>query len=511
MNSIKIMLARGCLVSYYVSFFCTVKQRINIIFFLAMGCGILTTYTEVSNLAGLHGLLVYTIIGSIPILGFSLLGPLIRRKCPNGFVLTNWTEHRFGYPAALFLSFWTCVNMFLFMVSELSAVRIAIETLTGVNALAAIIVECVITSAYTSLGGFQVSFITDNFQGGLVVLLVIICAAGMGSYIDIDTSKVGPSGLLKLNFLGWQLIYILFVALLTNDCLLAGFWLRTFSSRTNKDLFIGCSIASFVTFAICTLVGTTGFLAVWSGDLKVGDDNGSNAFFILLAKMPRWLLAFVIIFVVCLSTCTFDSLQSAFVSTLASDLFRNKLRLIWIRGLVVLIIIPIIVLAIKVADDVLQIYFICDMISSCIVPPLFLGLIDSCFWWIAGWDIIIGSLSGMLGVFVYGSIYYHSAKEGGKLMLLWNGLYTEDWGPFGAFVTAPVVSVLVTFIVAFIRILGIFTYSKVSGKPFTLLEKPEIATDAGFSEQGSISSFPHVIDRNDSTKKLQIEQEADTV
>ena len=125
------------------------------------------------------------------------------------------------------------------MVGELSAIRTAIETLTGLDALAAVIVQCVVTSIYTSIGGFKVSFVTDNFQGVFVLLLVIICAAGMGSYIDIDKSKVGESGLLKANKLGWQLLYILFVAILTNDCFMAGFWLRTFASRTNKDLWIG--------------------------------------------------------------------------------------------------------------------------------------------------------------------------------------------------------------------------------------------------------------------------------
>ncbi len=146
-----------------------------------MGCGILTTYTEIANIAGLHGLLVYTITGSIPILGFAFLGPLIRKKCPEGFILTEWVRHRYGVVTALYLSFFTCLTMFLFMVGELSAVRSAIETLTGLNALGAVIVECVVTAIYTSIGGFHVSFITDNFQGVLVLLLIIICAAGMGS------------------------------------------------------------------------------------------------------------------------------------------------------------------------------------------------------------------------------------------------------------------------------------------------------------------------------------------
>lgn len=439
-----------------------------------MGCGILTTYAEIGNISGLHGLLVYTICGAIPILGFACVGPIIRKKCPDGFVLTEWVRSRYGVVTCWYLSFFTCLTMFLFMLGELVAIRTAIETLTGLDALGAMIVECIVTSIYTSVGGFRVSFITDNFQGAFVLLLVIICAAGMGSNIEIDTSKVGPSGLLKANKLGWQLVYILFVAIVTNDCFMAGFWLRTFASRSDKDLWIGCSIASFVTFAICTLVGTTGFLAVWSGDLKVGDENGYNAFFILLAKMPRWVVAFVLIFSIALSTCTFDSLQSAMVSSISNDFFRNKLPMIYTRGLVVLVMVPIIVLAVKVANDILQIYLIADLVSSAIIPAVFLGLSDSVFWFLRGFDVMCGGLGALIGVFVFGTVYYNSAKEGGKLLLIWNGLYnSEDWGPFGAFVIAPFGGLLITFAATGVRLLATFVYCKIAGKPFTALERPD--------------------------------------
>ena len=59
----------------------------------AMGVGIITTYAQIANIAGLHGLLVYTICGAIPIVGFAVVGPVIRRKCPDGFILTEWVRH----------------------------------------------------------------------------------------------------------------------------------------------------------------------------------------------------------------------------------------------------------------------------------------------------------------------------------------------------------------------------------------------------------------------------------
>jgi Na+/pantothenate symporter len=69
----------------------------------------------------------------------------------------------------------------------------------------------------TAIGGFKVSFFTDNIQGAMVMGLILIAAITIGVEIDIDTSLIESSGLTKGNLLGWQLVYILPVAILTND------------------------------------------------------------------------------------------------------------------------------------------------------------------------------------------------------------------------------------------------------------------------------------------------------
>ena len=119
---------------------------------------------------------------------FAYLGPIIRKKCPEGFVLTEWTRQRYGIVAALYLSFLTLVTMFLYMVAELSALQQIMNALTGMDGLPMVIVECAVTTIYTckasytrcresslthltALGGFKISFITDNIQGAMVVAL----------------------------------------------------------------------------------------------------------------------------------------------------------------------------------------------------------------------------------------------------------------------------------------------------------------------------------------------------
>lgn len=81
--------------------------------FIALGSGILFTYPEISTIAGVQGLVVYSLSSALPLLIFGILGPVIRRKCPEGFVLTEWTRQRYGVIAALYLSILTYAAGFL--------------------------------------------------------------------------------------------------------------------------------------------------------------------------------------------------------------------------------------------------------------------------------------------------------------------------------------------------------------------------------------------------------------
>jgi hypothetical protein len=352
------------------------------------------------------------------------------------------------------------------------------------------------------MGGFKISFITDNVQGAMVVGLITIAAISIGVKVDIDPALVESSGLLKPTLLGWQLVYILPVAILTNDFFLVGcslanpssspdansqqssFWLRTFASKTDKDLWVGISVAVVAILCIVTLVGTTGLIATWAGVYPGDPENpvdGAVAFFALIDLLPAWVVGFVLVMSVTLSTAAFDSFQSAMVSTASNDFFRNRLNIWWIRAGVVIIIVPVVVLAIR-APSILQIYLISDLISAATIPVLVIGLSDKCYWW-RGFEVIVGGLGGIFTVFLFGTVYYGNAKDGGKLILLEQGLFQEGWGAFGAFVAAPIGGLLWGF-GAFALRLGIqYTVAKVKGRRFDALDRP-----APFAIEGGADS-----------------------
>lgn len=319
------------------------------------------------------------------------------------------------------------------------------------------------------------SFVTDNVQGAMVVGLVIIASITIGAKTKIDTSLIDSSGLTNASLLGWQLLYILPVAILTNDFFLSNFWIRTFASKTDKDLWIGVSVATVVTLIIITLVGVTGLIAVWSGAVDQTDpDSGAIAFFLLLEQLPGWVIGIVLVMVVSLSTAAFDSLQSAMVSTGSNDLFRNKLNIWFIRGAVVLLIIPVVVLALK-APSILQIYLISDLVSASTIPVLLIGLSDR-FWWWRGFEVVIGGLGGLLTVFIFGTIYFGDAQMGADLLLLENGLYGDDWSAFGAFVAAPIGGLLWGFGALALRLSFQWLHARIKGHRFDALDKPDYLT-----------------------------------
>ncbi|CAN9319736.1 unnamed protein product [Alternaria alternata] len=438
----------------------------------ALGSGILFTYPQIATIAGVQGLLVYALSSSLPLLVFGALGPIIRRKCPEGFVLTEWTRQRYGAIGGLFLSICTLITMFLYMVAELSALQQIVTLLTGLNGLPVVIVECAVTTIYTSLGGFKVSFVTDNIQGVMVIGLIIMGVIAVGVETDIDRSLIDQSGYLESSLLGWQLIYILPVAILSNDFFLSGFWMRTFAARTDKDLWIGVSLASVGVLIILTLLGVGGMLAAWSGAYTIGDEEtGSLAFFLLLERLPAWVVGVVLVMTISLSTAAFDSFQSAMISTGSNDFFRNKLNIWVIRACVVAIIFPVVVVALR-SPDILQIFLISDLVSAAVVPCLVIGLSDK-FYFYRGFDFVVGGLGGIFTIFLFGLVYYDGdVTLAGNLLLLEGGLYANDWSAFGAFVAAPFGGLLWAFAACALRIGSLWVKARVQGRRFDALDRP---------------------------------------
>lgn len=386
------------------------------------------------------------------------------------------------------------ITIWLYLVAELSALQQVVNLLTGLNGLPAVIVECFVTTVYTAAGGFKVSIITDNVQGAMVIGLIIIGVITVGVETNIDRSLINESHYLDASLLGWQLIYILPVAILTNDFFLSGFWMRTFAAKSDKDLWVGITIAVVAITIILTLVGVGGLLAGWSGVLGNPPVPTGIELFQLFETLPAWVVGIILVMVVALSTAAFDSLQSSIISTGSNDLFRNKLNIWVIRGLIVVIFVPTVVVALK-SPSVLQIYLISDLISASSIPVLVIGLSSKCYWW-RGFEVVVGGLGGILSIFLFGLVYYDGdVSAAGALLILEEGLYVDDWSAFGAFVAAPVGGLLWAAAAFALRISVQWVFAKRAGRRFDAFDRPA-PVDASFYTGGAGSD----VDREGMTR-----------
>ncbi|EME39881.1 hypothetical protein DOTSEDRAFT_65790 [Dothistroma septosporum NZE10] len=317
-------------------------------------------------IAGVQGLLVYALTARLPLLLFATLGPILRKKCPEGFVLTEWTRQRYGAVPALYLSFLgeldDCATVRLYMVAELSALQQVVNLLTGLSGLPAVIIQCFTTTVHTTAGGFRISFVTENVQGD--------------------------------------------VAILANDFFLCGFWMRAFALKTDKDLSIGVSISAVVVIVVTVLVDVTGVIAGWSGVFGV-------------SPMP------ILVMVMTISTSAFDFPRSALISTGSDAFFRNTLDICVVRLIVVILIVATVVVALK-SPSTLQIFLISDVISTSIIPRLVIGLTSRAYFW-RGFEVVVGRLGRILAVASWESFEFDRGDVCLRLVCLWGLRYCTGW------------------------------------------------------------------------------------
>ncbi|CAJ0926880.1 7538_t:CDS:2 [Entrophospora sp. SA101] len=154
--------------------------------------------------------------------------------------------------------------MLCYMISELSAVGSILLELGNFDPKLSIITIAVVTCLYTTYGGLRVSIFTDFIQGSVIIILIIISTIGFGTSVKIDQELKDSSDLLKSNSLGWQLLYIMPVAVSFANLFHQGFWQRTFSSKNDKELKLSVLYGSLILFPVLIMIGFTGILACFA-------------------------------------------------------------------------------------------------------------------------------------------------------------------------------------------------------------------------------------------------------
>ncbi|KAJ1654671.1 hypothetical protein IWQ61_005441 [Dispira simplex] len=415
----------------------------------SVGTWILFSLPEVAAIAGLLGIFAYSIACVLPLMVFAWLGPIIRQKNPDGFSLVSYILKRFGYPLHILYCIVIIVYLGLFLTSEFAGIKSILNLLASIDGPVPVVVIAIVTTIYTTYGGLRASIFTDSIQAALSAIMIIIAVIAIATSVRFDHDKAVDSGLLGPTKLGWQLLYIMPVAVTFSGMYHQGFWQRTFAASDDRTLWQSSIIGSVTTFPVLVLIGVTGLIAVWAGTLTE-EQEPFEAFFSLYKVTPPWVLGFTLVLSVSLVCCSVDTLQCALVSSV-SELFGNRLSIWWCRAITVIINVPTLWLSLKDVD-IMQLFLVADLLASATILPVVLGLIKGSERYYNGWEAFLGCIGGLVSVIIFGWIYYGDFIEGINVFILSKGLFVEDESILGAFIVAPLSSVFTTALVSGLRI-----------------------------------------------------------
>ena len=138
-------------------------------------------------------------------------------------------------------------------------------------------------------------------------------------------------------------------------------------------------------------VGAFGILAAGAGVAEIP----ALSVFGLLAELPTVVVVVVMGLGIALVASSVDTLENAIVSLVAAE--RPSIGLRGARTLTVMIMLPVTAVAL-VADSVLQLFLIADLLAAAVVVPALLGLWRRA----SGAAALAGGIAGLVGAFLGG-------------------------------------------------------------------------------------------------------------
>ena len=401
--------------------------------FLASGMGawILFAPPEIGAFVGPVAVAGYAIGSALPFIILGLVGPAVRRRLPAGRSLTEFTAERFGAGFRYWVGALSVLYMLCFLAAELTAVGAITGLLSDVDAGYAIVAVAVATLVYTTIGGLRASLVTDRWQAGLLIALIVTVSLAAFALAPASTTD-GGSGMATPplgDALGVALTLI--IAVTAANLFHQGYWQRVWAASDTRALRRGALIGGLSTVVVVAALGAAGVLAATRG-LPLGTPPAP--FFALIADAPGWLTLPALILGITLVASSVDTLQNALVSLGVTESGRIGLR--GARWLSALLMVPVILLALQ-QISVLRLFLIADLLCATAVIPLLSGLSDR----ITARGAILGAIAGLIGAVLPGTLA--GGGVGAGLMAASFPAGTPTLGPFlGALTASAVVTAM---------------------------------------------------------------------
>eukprot|EP00668_Euglena_longa_P026297 GGOE01032915.1.p1 GENE.GGOE01032915.1~~GGOE01032915.1.p1 ORF type:complete len:477 (-),score=100.58 GGOE01032915.1:163-1593(-) len=318
--------------------------------------------------------------------------------------------------------------MAIFMLSEFVTIGTLFGVYVGSIGYPIIIAVGLLTLSYTTFGGLLVSVATDQIQGIMSIVLLLVITIYLGVTFDMAlpamTDTVAGTTVSGYSSI-WTMPASMFSAAVFNEAL----WQRAFAAEDKRTLWLGATIGAVGSILMAFICGLCGWLAVWGNPDTVLAANANLYMFYGLKGTIDWSTGtmnntmglVVLLLAVVMNEGTVDSLQNGLLAsfssfaTLGIRYYRKahpgripadyQLPLWCTRILVVLINVPLIVLGSIGSSQgwsIMDLFLISNMLCCTSCVPVLFGLSGRLRSVYGGGSFLLSWIAGFVCPSLYG-------------------------------------------------------------------------------------------------------------
>eukprot|EP01134_Creolimax_fragrantissima_P008372 CFRG8372T1 len=399
----------------------------------AVGSWVVTGPASYASYAGLIGCSMYAFAAGFPIMIIAICGNLIVERYPHTLSLPHFVGWRYGPIAKIVVVLIMIFVVSLAILAEYSTLGALFKDYVGTTNLPIIITIGVLTTFYTAVGGLQVSIVTDQVQAVFSVLLIVILAIYLAADFPSDLPTPITDEQIGLTYAGYSSLAAMPISLMASTVFSEAMWQRVWASESKSSLYFGAAVASVAISLVTFLFGFGGFLAAWAG--YITDETNYNLYWFTLftggesTTLNNWQGLLTLVAAAIMSESAVDSYQNGLSSVLVST-FMEGVDIKYARMVVVIINVPLIILAcFQIADKVLSLFLIGNMVTSCAAIPIVSGLIrhEKLEKYITEFGVVFGIGFSFVAVSLYGIIRTDGSAWDGFVYSWYENNYSWDY------------------------------------------------------------------------------------
>ena len=346
----------------------------------SLGAWILFGPPTAATWGGFGSVIGYALGTALPMILLIFFGKKIRVLLPKGKSLTELVLKKFGKNLFKLIFSLMIFYLFIFLCAEVTAISKLIYYISGLNIWISASIILFFTLTYVLFGGLKATIRSDGIQFVVITLLFLYLIFSVFLYNNNNLNlNIFQENFLKFDskslVSSFQFGFVFFIAVAATNLFHQGNWQRVYAAKNDKILVKSLLVSFFIIFLIVLLMGLTGSISKLNG-LKFNDDL---AFFsIILNKNDMLISLIVLIFSLCLTISTVDTLLNSISSLTivhSKDFFNFKFLKDKKLSNIILILLSIVCLIVTLYQfSVLYLFLLADLICCACAYVIFKGL-----------------------------------------------------------------------------------------------------------------------------------------